>query len=410
MVPTVIARRAATRRGMALPTALLVLLVLTLLGLAAVFTASTDLDIAGNGRQELRTLSFAEAGVHEALARLNMRDPSTPTDYRIVPAETAPGVPDGTWEIGIVPGTPGLGQVRTLTAAVSAANALPATTTIGYKIEQTGEQPVERCDADGCDGDVVRFHTSFGYDGVAVPNGNPASAPPVLVITSTYADTTGSKSLTIEAVRRLTQFSTPATVLACGGASVQGATTINGTGAPGNNAIATPTGTYTTGGGGFTVTGGTATYACPAPGVTPTLFEQVFGMTSAEMQQIADIRANAPFQPGNLDGKIIYITNDPPAQTTWQGNRTYGTSTSPVIVVFDGDFRIQGNVTIYGVVYVRGNFEIGAGTPRINGAIVSEKTTTVTTLTGNSTFAYNPASIDNLNRLSPFTTIMWRPN
>ncbi len=46
--------------GMALPTALLVLVTLTLLGTAAVFTSATELDIAGNGRQELQALSVAD--------------------------------------------------------------------------------------------------------------------------------------------------------------------------------------------------------------------------------------------------------------------------------------------------------------------------------------------------------------
>lgn len=388
------ARRSS--RGTALPIALLVLVVLTLLGTAAVFTAGTEADIAGNSRQDLRTLSLAEAGIHEALARVNMRDPSAPTNYQIVPAESPAGVPVSGWTASISEGT--------------SVGGLPVVTTIAYKIEDPDELPVPRCDGDGCDGDVVRFHTSFGYAGAAVPSGSPAAAPAVLQIASTATDSGGTKTVRLDAVRSITQVKTPAAVRACGDVSVTGSTNINGTGADGNTAISAG-GTVTSSGGGSTVTGSIEENdPCPTAGSNPSLFEQTFGVTPAELRAMAHITLNGnEGQPNSTNGQIIYVTNNPASQASWQGNKQYGTASEPVIVVFDGDFNIQGGVKIYGIVYVRGSFTIGAGTPVIQGAVVVEGGASLT-MTGNSTFAYDGTSLDNLNRSSPFTTISWGVN
>src|SRR5512145_3144988 len=91
--------RPAATRGMALPTTLLVLVVLTLLGTAAVFTSSTEISIAGNGRQSLNAQSVAEAGIHEALSRLNAKAAPAPTSIK--PAVDAGGLPVPTWEVRI---------------------------------------------------------------------------------------------------------------------------------------------------------------------------------------------------------------------------------------------------------------------------------------------------------------------
>lgn len=414
----------ARGRGMALPTALLVLVVLTLLGTAAVYTSSTELDIAGNSRQELHSLSVAEAGIHEALARLNMKTGAEP---QIIPAETSPGVPDPNWSLTVVnKSSLAANERQTLTGAFGSTTALPITTTVRYKIEQAGEAPVQHCNSTSppCNGEVVRFHTAFGYAGTNVPTGAQVG-PPVLRLESTYSGR-ASKTVVVEAVRAISQVSTPGTIRACGDVQCTGSNTTDGTAHPNNVAIFA----------GGTATGCDASHVDPDPGTTSpssvqsgqgcpinasdpeALFRLTFGMSKADMERLADIKGTAPYPtPSGVDGKIIYVKGT--AQSSWQGNASIGcgnpptvppgTNVNPVIVIFEGDFRIQGNVKFCGVLYVMRNFTIGAGTPKIYGAVISEGTTTLT-LTGNSYFAYNPNVMNNINKLSPFTTILWKVN
>jgi PilX N-terminal len=389
-----------SRRGMALPTALLVILVLTLLGAAAAMTASIDLDISGNGRQELQALSYAEAGIHEAFARLNMKTGNPPA--RITPDVLGGGEPDPDWDVTVVDGVPGLDQRQTLSAGGPAA-ALSTTTRIEYK-KEAAEAPTSHCNG-ACDDEVVRFHTNFDYSGTNVPTGA-RIGPPVLKITSTYTSPTGaSKTILVEAVRSLTQADTDAPLRSCGPVNCgSAASEIDATLSPTNQAIiAGPGGVTGCASNVLPAAATTEAAACPAD-----LFSETFGMSKADMKGIADIVTPAPYgtPPNNTKGKIIYVTGA--SQSTWQSNPVIGTQEEPVIVIFEGDFRIQGNIEIFGVVYISGTFTIGAGNPEIHGAIISENPANTVNITGNIDFQYDPSVLDNLNRLSPFTTVLWR--
>ncbi|MDY6854103.1 MAG: PilX N-terminal domain-containing pilus assembly protein [Thermodesulfobacteriota bacterium] len=61
-------------RGIALVVVLLITVVLTLLGLAAVNTSSFDTLISGNYKRSARALAAAEAGVEEVIARMSLRN------------------------------------------------------------------------------------------------------------------------------------------------------------------------------------------------------------------------------------------------------------------------------------------------------------------------------------------------
>lgn len=390
-----------TGRGMALPTVLLVLVVLTLLGVAAVFTASTDLSIAGNARGDLHALSVAEAGIHEAFARLNVKT-GAPPDW-IVPEVDGGGNPVSGWSLTIVnEPAPGAGEAQTLSGVYGTPSGLPIRTTVQYKKESV-EEPVSHCNGTCDASEVVRFHEDYDYAGTNVPK-PPRVGPPVLQIVSTYEDQGASKTVLVEAVRSLTQAKTPGTVRACGAVNCGGSNTTDGSSAPGTVAIVAGT-----------TSSGCSTHVEPPTAVVQTgqtcpadLFSDTFGMTKNDMKGIADILGTAPYAtpPNGTRGKIIYITGG--AESTWQSNPVIGTPEEPVIVVFEGDFRVQGTVEIYGVIYVVGNMTIGAGTPKIHGAIISEGPTIDLSLTGNSTFTYDPTVLDNLNRLSPFTAILWK--
>jgi hypothetical protein len=74
-------------RGMALVAALLIMVALTVLGMAAIMNSSTEIKIAGNYRTGTRALYIAEAGIQEALYRLSLFNDNTqapPSGSRVI--------------------------------------------------------------------------------------------------------------------------------------------------------------------------------------------------------------------------------------------------------------------------------------------------------------------------------------
>jgi len=71
---------------------------------------------------------------------------------------------------------------------------------------------------------------------------------------------------------------------------------------------------------------------------------------------------------------IVYLndgTDGPTGTFQISSNGTIGSPSSPVILVVDGDIRLSGNVTIYGLVVAR-NFLSAAGTVDVIGGVVAE--------------------------------------
>jgi Tfp pilus assembly protein PilX len=407
-------------RGIALPTALLVLVILTLLGTAAVFTSGTDVDIAGNGRSELAALSLAEGGVHEAIARLNMESGAT----RIVPQMDAatPPAPVAAWQRKVVnKSTLAANEVQTVTGAFGQTSALDVETTVAYKRESTNEQP-PRCNADGCaDADVVLFRSDFGYGGTLVPPVT-ANAPAVLQITAvTTAGGGARKSITVDVTRDMTRLRAPGAVRACGNVNCEGnSMRVDGTQHPDGTAIqaggaigGSPGGCSDTkvdpdpSGSDSVQSGGT--YTCP-----PDPFAAIFGMTRNEMRALAAAQtpsgvcaAPCPIPPtnGSTKGRIIYITGLTP--TLWNGVGTIGTPAEPMIIVSEGNLTLEGNLTVNGIVYTMGAVATGSGTMNVNGAVIAQNNAT---LSGNGTTTYDPRVFAALTKWYPYVTIQWAAN
>jgi Tfp pilus assembly protein PilX len=417
------AGRRRRTRGIALPTALLVLVVLTLLGTAAVLTSGTESDIAGNGRVELSALSAAEAGVHEAIARLNMKTGAAPT--RITPGETAPGVPDPAWTVVIDNKNPlGANERQTVSGAAGSSTALPTRTTVTYKLEDGTETP-PRCNGtppgSACNGQVVLFHTNFNYGGSRAPTGS-VTGSPVLRIASTYTGPASAKTIVVEAARSIPQAKALGAVRACGPVTCSNAGQgyVDGTLAPGGTGIIQGSAPGANACGAPNVVGAGATpvqtTACPVP--ASDLFTETFGMPAEDVKPLADIQATAPYggPPPGTTGKLIWVSG--PALSQWNSNMTIGSPTDPVVVVFEGNFLGQGTITVWGVIYVMGNV-IGTGNMKINGALVAQGTANVT-LTGSGCSGggspttcisrYDPSVLGNISDLSPFTTLVWQVN
>jgi type IV pilus assembly protein PilX len=70
--------RAARHRGAALVTALLLLMVLTVLGVAGLATAALELHMAGNVQQQERAFAAAELSIEQAVTTAELDTSSTP--------------------------------------------------------------------------------------------------------------------------------------------------------------------------------------------------------------------------------------------------------------------------------------------------------------------------------------------
>jgi hypothetical protein len=127
------------------------------------------------------------------------------------------------------------------------------------------------------------------------------------------------------------------------------------------------------------------------------------------MKSIADIVRPAPFDqpPDGTTGKIIYVEGT--AESHWRSSPALGTEADPLIVIFEGDFRISGSFTCYCIFYVGGTFTHGSGSAIINGAIISRGGAKVD-LSGSTQYIYNPNVVTNLSKFSPMTIINWKVN
>jgi type IV pilus assembly protein PilX len=88
-------RRAARMRGAALVVALLMLVILTLLAISGINTATTELAMAGNEQYRRNAAQAATAGIEQAITRLG----AVPTSPGAAPTEVGPTLlPDSTTE------------------------------------------------------------------------------------------------------------------------------------------------------------------------------------------------------------------------------------------------------------------------------------------------------------------------
>lgn len=86
-------------------------------------------------------------------------------------------------------------------------------------------------------------------------------------------------------------------------------------------------------------------------------------------------------------------------------NGTIGTTDQPVVIIIDGDW-LGGNVTLHGILYVRGNAAV-AGNPEINGAL---SVAGAMTGTGSLDVIFDPFALENASALSKAGVISgsWR--
>lgn len=87
-----------------------------------------------------------------------------------------------------------------------------------------------------------------------------------------------------------------------------------------------------------------------------------------------------------------------------QGNITIGTTTSPVLLIVNGDLSMSGGATLNGLLYVTQSWiNKGSGNVNINGGIIIGGDLTAN---GNPTVTYNTEILNNIQNLGPYTKVI----
>ncbi|WP_454785223.1 pilus assembly PilX family protein [Legionella sp. WA2024007413] len=143
-------------------------------------------------------------------------------------------------------------------------------------------------------------------------------------------------------------------------------------------------------------------------------FSNFFGTTKTLAQQSADITytnsSNTDYS-GLLNGVVgqsIWINQTGTSSAGFSGNATIGSPTNPVVLVVNGPLQSNGTTTIYGMVYVMGDWNnSGGGTLDIIGGAVVEGSITST---GSPNITYNTAVLNQLNKVGAFVKVpgSWR--
>jgi Tfp pilus assembly protein PilX len=445
------ARAARGAPGSVLIITLMAVTVLATLGFT-ILTISFSEDF--NARREgdcVRAFFAAEAGVHEALARLNMSAAGANNDEIEVVWTAGTGNPDAVRDPRMLQGNS------------------PEPNPANYSDSSINSwrfwnyDPTWRYSGTGSTGDgnypgatalqqanLNSAGRAFAYDGASVRTLRDGSSYAVRVVphirnlagiwqfvdqgggaaaANTYyyrISATGShagQTATVQVLAKKFFFApvVPATMVAGGDVTVGGNASVT-TGDPGDqnpSGVAVQSaGTASTSGSG-SVTGSTSNNT-PFP-----TFEAIFGLSRAELQAKATLTGtytahnttNPAEVPSGTVGQLIWLTamnggakQDITLTGSGSGGYTLGSPTQPVVLVVDGNLNLN-TVTIYGVLYVTGAFRNQGGS-QIRGAVLVEGTAETDILGtgsgGDAKIAYSAnvmRNLDGSSNLFPFSAL-----
>ena len=143
--------------------------------------------------------------------------------------------------------------------------------------------------------------------------------------------------------------------------------------------------------GGGSVAGNPPTGNAPFPG-----FEDVFGLTQAQLEGFATIKYNNPANNSPCSG-ITWIDGDFHVNGLFAGTG---------ILIINGEFTMNGG-SFDGVIYCTGSFHM-SGNAVIRGSILTESMADVAAILGTADIVYDPNAIDAANDLYPFKIITWQ--
>lgn len=98
-----------------------------------------------------------------------------------------------------------------------------------------------------------------------------------------------------------------------------------------------------------------------------TLFQNIFGITTTQMQSQSTYYANTSgLNYSSLSGKVWINSN-----VTVSGNHVIGSTSNPVLLIINGNFTGSGTADVYGILYVMGTITT-SGNFTVTGAMVAQ--------------------------------------
>jgi len=370
--------------GAALITALMFLLVMTMLGLAALMTSGTEMMISRNDRLNKLALDYANAGVQEALARLDMQSGALQL---------------GNYSTKTLTASPAYVANFSSTDSGTSLSPIYFSGTMTYRIEdnQHYRNMPNPPNAGVADGEVVGYSKDCGYDKAPVATWQKSF--PVYVITSTGKVMQGSAEMAtatvkVEVTRNILNINAPGGMFSGGCLDVNGASGgIAGGGSLPGVITNSSSGTCTEN----PIVSGTPAYSYNA-GIDMNTY---LGMSVTELVQFATVKetytsnvtnTNMSYSsyPGG-DPAIVYIDN---AGHSIRENGCTGYG----ILVVTGDLVLGGGFNWHGLVYVMGNVTQsgGGGNPNIDGSIMAGGNMNI--LNGGIDITANQAILDTIAR------------
>lgn len=379
-------------RGAGLVLAILAIVALFALGATLAFLTRTEINISRIESEYVQALYVAEAGVEEALHRLELANPTMisvngGTINAAIGDNSSPYNPN--WRVRIflcrpseVPTAPS-GEIYTATIQnasswleYSSSNDPDLAIVVEHKWRDLNGNGIREM------GEIVR------YDGSRHPPENFTSGSPVEVIRVTGRQGSAQRTIVVEAVRFPLSANVRAGLMCDKGVDVRGNVTICGH----NHIISTPqytalpqcrnyelcsgrtnclstgclTGIITTGDI-IDKRGSTDLAGYPTPEDTSSsnqflTLAQTLGLTQAELDEILAQANYSNVGVANPQNGITYV-NNPGSQVMWTNGSGSG------LLYIKGSFKAAGNFIWRGLVYVEGDFKM-TGTVWVLGAVV----------------------------------------
>jgi PilX N-terminal len=378
--------------GVALVLAILITVALFVLGSALAFITRTDVNISSHQTQYVDAMYVAEAGVEEALQRLELKDPSyvTVNGSSINAAiRDASNPPDPNWTARIYLCRPG-SQPSATTHHLNTVTVQNSDGWLEYSSpDDTTEVLTIQHKWRDRNGDGVRDANEVVlYDGGSIPPENFVKGSPVEVITAVGRSGTAERSIKVEATRLPLNVNVKAAVMSDLGVDLRGNVTICGH----NHSIDTPEHTgltdcndwdhphggtcveagclnaVLTTGDPVLVKGSTDAAGYPSQWDTSSTntfytLAQTLGLSQDEVDEILSSADYTDVGQANPQDGITYVDNAGGSQAMWNNGSGSG------LLYVTGDFRTTGNFIWRGLIYVEGDL-VMHGTVWVLGAVV----------------------------------------
>jgi hypothetical protein len=384
------------QKGVALVSGLLVVLVLSILGLGAMMSSSTELKISANDRSAKEVFYAAEAGIEDARSRLQAGSSPSPI------LDTQPANPDWTVFIGTPEKAQSVGYQET-NSDYDFYEPLPSS--LGYTVTITHKLDPSRA--------ILKWGDNNG-DGI--PEENTLIGKPIYVITSEgYTDTGASKSIRIEA-SPVPELTIPAALYTKSTTTIQGTSTlVNGldpcgtSSLPGILSRATVTQTGNPVIDGVPPTIENSSVNIDIQGLinqyksTPTRSYNVNSATLTGMNWGTPAPGNTPETATSCDERNVVYFNT---------NSTYvklsGGSSGCGLLLVEGDLLVNGGFQWYGVVLVTGSIAfIGGGEKNVTGAMLAGEAVSADLVGGDASIVYCSEAVRRQTAYRPLIVHRW---